>query len=91
MEDITDANNAHVKRVCKDFEIKNWGEYHDLYVQSNTLFLADVFDNFRNMYLIIYELDPAKYLSAPGLGKEFDSWIRSVNWHWYVKNGRKRN
>ena len=91
MEDITDADNAQVKRVCKDFEIKNWREYHYLYVQSNTLFLADVFDNFRNMYLKIYELDPAKYLWALGLGKEFDSWIRPVNWHWYVKNGRKRN
>ena len=45
-EDITDANFAHPKRVCKDFEIKNLGGYHDLYVQSNTLFLADVFEYF---------------------------------------------
>ena len=67
MEDITDADYAHSKRVCKDFEIKNLGEYHDLYVQSNTLLLADVFENFRNMCLEIYELDPAKFLSAPGL------------------------
>ena len=43
MEDITDAGYAHAKRVCKDFEIKNLGEYHDLYVQSDTLLLADVF------------------------------------------------
>ena len=35
MEDITDANYAHAKRVCKDFEIKNLGEFHDLYVQSD--------------------------------------------------------
>ena len=35
MEDITDPDYAHAKRVCKDFEIKNLGEYHDLYVQSN--------------------------------------------------------
>ena len=67
MEDITDADYVHTKRVCKDFEIKNLGEYHDLYVQSNTLLLADVFENFRNMCLKIYELDPAKFLSAPGL------------------------
>ena len=67
MEDITDADYAHAKRVCKDFEIKNLGEYHDLYVQSDTLLLADVFENFRNMCLKIYELDPAKFLSAPGL------------------------
>ena len=67
MEDITDENYGHAKRVRKVFEIKCLGEYHDLYVQSNTLLLADVFDNFRNMCLEIYELDPAKYFSAPGL------------------------
>ena len=67
MEDITDADYTHAKRVCKDFEIKNLAEYHDLYVQSNILLLADVFENFRNMYVKIYELDPAKFLSAPGL------------------------
>ena len=67
MEDITDAENSHLKRVCKDFEIKNLGKYHDLYVQSNTLLLADVFENLRNQCLKIYELDPAKFLSAPRL------------------------
>ena len=46
MEDITDAYYLHAKRVCKDFEIKIFGDYHDLYVQSNTLLLAHVFDNF---------------------------------------------
>ena len=49
MEDITDADYAHTKRVCKDFEIKNLGEYHDSYVQSDTSLLPDVFENFRNM------------------------------------------
>ena len=56
----------YVKRVCKDFEI-NLGEYHDLYAQNDILLLADVFQNFQNMCLEIYELDPAKFLSAPGL------------------------
>ena len=40
---------------------------HDLYVQSDTLLLADVFENFRNMCIKVYELDPAHFLSAPGL------------------------
>ena len=43
MEDITDANYAHVKRVCKNFEINNLGEYLRLYVQSDTLLLAEIF------------------------------------------------
>ena len=67
IKDITDADYAHAKRVCKDFEIKKLGEYHDLYVRSDILLLADVFENFGNMCLKIYELDPAKFPSAPGL------------------------
>ena len=66
MKDITDACYAHTKRVCKNFEIKNLGEYHDLYVQSDALLLADVFKNFRNMFLKMYELEPATFCSAPG-------------------------
>ena len=57
----------YAKRVCKDFEIKNLGEYHDLYLKSDTLLLADVFENFRKMCLKLYHLDPVKFLSAPGL------------------------
>ena len=66
-KNITDADYAHAKRVCKDFQMKNLREYHDLYVQSDTLLLADVFENFRSMCVDIFELDPAKYLSAPQL------------------------
>ena len=46
---------------------KNLGEYHDFCVQCNTFLLADVFENFRNKCIEIYELDPAHSLSAPGL------------------------
>ena len=67
MKDITDTDYVHAKRVCKEFEIRNLGEYHDLYVQSDTLLLADVFENFRKMCLKIYKLDPVKFLSAPRL------------------------
>ena len=67
MEDITYADYVHAKGVCKDFGIKNLGESHDLYVQSNTLLLTDVFEIFRNMCLKIWELDPVKVFSAPGL------------------------
>ena len=43
------------------------GEYHDFYLKSDTLLLANVFENFRKMRLKIYQLDPVKFLSAPGL------------------------
>ena len=56
MEDITDADYEQAKRLCKGFEIKNLGEYHDLYVQ-NALLLADVFENFWNVYCEIYNID----------------------------------
>ena len=63
MEDITDFDYRHGKKVI----IKNVGDYHDLYVQSDILLLADVFENFRNICIKVCELDPAHFLSAPGL------------------------
>ena len=45
----------------------NLGDYHDLYVKSDTLLLADVFENFRDMCIKVYELDPAHFVSLPGL------------------------
>ena len=45
MEDITDTDYIQAKRVCKDFEIKKLGEYHDVFVQNDILLLADVFEN----------------------------------------------
>ena len=66
-EGITDKEYAHAQKVWEVFGIKNLGEYHDLYVLSDTLLLADVFENFRDKYIDIYDLDPAHFLSAPGL------------------------
>ena len=67
MEDITNADYTHEKRGCKDYEIKNLGEHHDLYVQSNTLLLAGVLENYQNMCPEIYELDSARFITVPGL------------------------
>ena len=67
MKDIIVADYAHAKRVCKDFKLKDLGKYCDLYVQSNTILLANAFEDFRNMCLKIYELDPARFLSPAGL------------------------
>ena len=67
MENIDDIDYRHGNNVFKRFKLKNLGEYQDLYVQSDTLLLADVFENFRNKCLKVYELDPAHFLSLPGL------------------------
>ena len=67
LEDITDKDYEHAQKVWEVFGIKNRGEYHDLYVQSDTLLHANVFENFRNMCLKIYEHDPLYFLSARGL------------------------
>ena len=70
MEDFTDVDHKHANNVIKNFRLKHLGEYHDLYVQRDTLLLADLFENFRNMCIKIYELDPVHFLSASGLAWE---------------------
>ena len=67
MEGITDVDHRHAKRVFKKLNNKNLGDYHDLYVQSDTVLLADVFENFRNKCIEICEVDLDHFLSAPGL------------------------
>ena len=67
MEDISDIDYRHANNVVKVFKLENLGNYHDLYIQSDTLLLADVFNNFRDMCIKEYELDPAHFLSLPGL------------------------
>ena len=69
-EGKTDEDYAHAQKVWKEFNIKNLGKSPDLYVQSDTFLLADVFENFREKCLEIYELDPARFLSAPGLAQQ---------------------
>ena len=61
MEDITDVDYRHAKKVFKNLSNKNLGDYHDLYVQSDTILLADVFENFRNISIKVYQLDPAHF------------------------------
>ena len=67
LKDITDVDYIHAQKVSEEFKFKNQGEYHDLYVQSDTLFSEDVFENFINKCIEIYKLDPAHFLSTPGL------------------------
>ena len=67
LEDIIDEDYTHVQKVFEELKLKNLGDYHDLYVQTDTLLLADVFENFRNKCIKIYELDPDHSLSVSGL------------------------
>ena len=63
MEDIGDIDYRHGNNVFNNFKLNNLGDYRDLYVQSDTLLLADVFENFMDMCINVYELDPAHFLS----------------------------
>ena len=67
MKDITDFDYRHGKTVFEYLINKDFGDYYDLYVQSDILMLANVFENVRNMCIKVYELDPAHFLSASGL------------------------
>ena len=85
LENIIDKDNAHAQKMFEELKVKNLGDYHDLYVQSDTLLLADVFENFRNKCIDIYELDPAHFffcswISMASLFKKDWSSIRIINW-----------
>ena len=66
-EYIDDIDFGHSNNVFKGFKLDNLGDYHDLYVKSDTLLLADVFENSRDINIRVYELDSAHFVSLPGL------------------------
>ena len=66
-EHISDEDFTHAKKVWETFKMKDMGYYHDLYLNSDILLLADVFENFRKTCLEYYKLDPCHYFTSPGL------------------------
>ena len=76
-EGISDEDYQHAQNIWKTFNLRNLGEYHDLYLKTDVLLLADVFENFRKVCLRNYHLDPAHYYSAPGLA--WDGMLKMTN------------
>lgn len=64
---VDEGDYAHAQEVWTTFNMRTLGDYHDLYLTTDVLLLADVFENFRNMSLLYYEIDPCNVYSAPGL------------------------
>ena len=64
---ISDEDYDHARNVWKQFNLKDMGDYHDLYLKSDVLLLADVLEEFRSVCLENYQLDPAWYYTSPGL------------------------
>ena len=69
-EGISDEDYLHAQKVWETFEMKTLKKYHNLYNQVDVLLLADVFENFRDICIKNYKLDPAHYYTAPGLARD---------------------
>ena len=74
---ITNEEYNHARKVSETFDIKTMGEYHDLYLKSDVLLLADVFESFRKTCLQYYKLDPCQYFTSPGLS--WDAMLKMTN------------
>ena len=94
-ENIPETDYHHAQQVWQSFKIQTLGEYSDLYVLSDTLALADVFDNFRNLCLNAYGLDAAHFYTAPGLawqaalrctGVQLEL-LTDIDQHLFIENG----
>ena len=72
--EIENSDYEHAKNVWETFSIRTLGEYSDIYLQTDVLLLADVFENFRDNCLKSYGLDPGHYYTTPGFS--FDAMLK---------------
>ena len=71
MSNVIEGDYEHAQRVWKEFRIRNLGEYHDLYLKTSVILLADVFEAFRDTCLEIFPRSSTfLYISWTGLFKE---------------------
>lgn len=63
----TQNNYDHAMSVWNKFNMKIFGDYHDIYLKTDVLLLADIFENFRKLYLNYYKLDSVHYYGTPGI------------------------
>ena len=81
--------------MCREFQCQSLGDYHDLFLRSDVLLLADVFENFRDICLNYYKLDPAHFYISPGLS--WQACLRMTNmemvlltdpdWYLFIEEG----
>ena len=78
-EHISDEEYERAKRIWEHFGLVNLGQYHDLYLRTDVLLLTDVFENFRDLCLEYYQLDPAHYFTLPNFA--FDAMLLFKDWN----------
>ena len=78
-ENITEDDYAHAQKVWVEFELQSLGEYHDLYLKTDVLILADNFEKFRTVCMKHYCLDACHYFSSPGLA--WDAMLKMTKVH----------
>ena len=76
-ENISDNDYLHAKDIFNNFKLKTMGEYHNLYLKTDVLLLADVFENFRKICIENYKLDPSHYFTSPGMS--WDSMLKMTD------------
>ena len=86
-ENITEDDYAHAQKVWAEFELQSLGEYHDLYLKTDVLILADVFEKFRTVCMKHYSLDACHYFSSPGLA--WDAMLKMTKIHLELMTDRE--